>query len=384
MPFAGKAQRVLSESEAITLYLQASPQLSASQLLVQQRKQLQGSQFNLNNPELLLESPTGEFYTLGVQQSFMNPAVYARQGQLARVQTAQSESYAALTELDVIRKAREAYLALQYARNRAKLLQAQDSVFALIAAFSQRQFQAGERDYLQKLYTELKAAELNRALAEARSDEAVAHRRLQLYTGIDDSLVLAPLARNPMIQEVQTSLQDSANRSLTPALQYVLSGQQVAEKAFLLEKSKVLPGITLGYMNQGDASTPVPLRWNVGVDIPIWFWQYNASIQAAKTEQKIAYEAIRTEEIEFMQAFEEIIGSIQKYAKSLDYFDSAGLDQVDELVETALRMYQAGQTDAVDFLRSLSDAFQIQMDYATLLLAYNQSVIELQHLTGTR
>ena len=42
---------------------------------------------HIPDPELILESTTGDFMTIGVQQSFDFPTVYARQKQLAEQQT---------------------------------------------------------------------------------------------------------------------------------------------------------------------------------------------------------------------------------------------------------------------------------------------------------
>jgi len=376
------AQRVLSEKEAVALTLQTSPVVEGAQLQVQQSRQLEGSSFNLANPEVFLESPTGEFFTIGVQQSFRFPTVYARQGRLAKVQTTLSENYVVLAKQDMIRQAREAFLAVQYTRDRALLFRSQDSIFDLIAVIARRQFEAGEADYLQQLYADLRAEDLFRQLNEAYSDQRIAHRVLQQFTGIQDSLVLPPLSRQSTLGAQQENMLDSTGRSFTPAMQYALQAEEVANWSLRLEKSKVLPGIVLGYLNQGSGATAFPLRWNVGVDVPIWFWQYKASIQAARTEQAIVSEITRAQDFQLMQGYDEAIRKIQKYGQSLDYFESAGLDKAEELTTTALRMYQAGQADAQFFLRSLGDAFQLKLEYTALLFEYNQSVIELQHLTG--
>ena len=60
------AQTTLTDQQAIDLALKKSPLLNAATLQVKQQKQLQGTSFNLRNPDITLESPTGEFMTVGV------------------------------------------------------------------------------------------------------------------------------------------------------------------------------------------------------------------------------------------------------------------------------------------------------------------------------
>src|SRR5687767_3732313 len=84
-------QKILTESEATSFALKHSPNLAASELQIIQNRQLRGSAFNLQNPEILFESPTGEFYTPGIQQTFDFPAVYINRGKFYKQQMILSE-----------------------------------------------------------------------------------------------------------------------------------------------------------------------------------------------------------------------------------------------------------------------------------------------------
>ena len=80
------SQNIITEAEAVNNALKNSPNLSAATFSVLQQKQLLKSSFNLPNPEIFIESPTGNFYTPSITQSVEFPSVYGKQNQLQKQQ----------------------------------------------------------------------------------------------------------------------------------------------------------------------------------------------------------------------------------------------------------------------------------------------------------
>lgn len=76
-----EAQTTLHLQQAIDSVLRRDPSVQAASLQVVQSQQLQKSSVSIPNPEVLAESPSGEFYTIGVTQSFDFPGTYVRQSQ---------------------------------------------------------------------------------------------------------------------------------------------------------------------------------------------------------------------------------------------------------------------------------------------------------------
>lgn len=67
---------------------------------------------------------------------------------------------------------------------------------------------------------------------------------------------------------------------------------------------------------------------------------------------------------------------------SLDYYETTGLRQPDDLISTARRLFQAGQTDYISYLRTTNDAYTIRLRYLDALRSYNQSLLTINYLTG--
>ena len=112
--FAVVAQKPLSEQEATEAALKNSAALKVSGLLIRQNNELLKSAKNFKNPDVILESPTGEFYTIGVTQTLDYPTVYKKQSLLQKQQIILSEKEKVITENDIKFRVKSLYLILQY------------------------------------------------------------------------------------------------------------------------------------------------------------------------------------------------------------------------------------------------------------------------------
>lgn len=376
------AQTTLTEQEAINLALKKSSLLNAASLQVQQQKQLQGTSFNLANPDITLESPTGEFMTVGVLQSFEFPSVYIKQGQLAKQQTVLAEKGKVLTEAEVKQQVKSAYLNLQFANQVLAQLKKQDSIYSTIADAASRQFTAGQIDFVAKTFAATQYGEIHNQYTQAQTDATLALQQLQLYTGIADSIATTPFNKSSNLFLITDLTTDSATLVSTPFIQYYRQTQSVAKKALQLEKNKALPGFAFGYLNQGAKITEYPLRIRAGINIPIWFWQYSAAIKAAKTNLQITEQNTLAQQQNLNAKMQQAKGDAIKFQNSLTYYETTGLKQADDLITASARMFSAGQNDYIIYLRTLSDAYNIQIKYLETLRAFNQSIININYLNG--
>lgn len=376
------AQIILTEQEAINAALKKSPLLNAATLQVKQQKQMQGTSFNLANPDITLESPTGEFMTVGVLQSFEFPSVYVKQGQLAKQQTFLADKGKSITEAEVKQQVKSVYLNLQFANQVLQQLKKQDSIYFSIADAANRQFTSGQIDFVAKTYAATQYGEVHNQFVQAQTDASIALNQLQLYTGIADSIATVPFSKSSSPLSIASITTDSATLVSTPLIQYFMQTQSVAKKSLQLEKHKALPGFSFGYMNQGLKNTEIPLRLRAGINIPIWFWQYSAAIKAAKTNLQITQQNTLAQQQNLSSKLQQSKSDAVKFYTSLAYYEDIGLKQADDLITASVRMFSVGQTDYIAYLRTISNAYNIHVKYLETLRAYNQSIININYLNG--
>jgi cobalt-zinc-cadmium efflux system outer membrane protein len=377
--FVGLAQSALAQTTpeaAVQAALQSHPTAKAAAFEAQAKKYAEKTALNLPNPEVNVESPTGEFYAVGVLQSFEFPTVYTRQKQVAKAETALAQAGQRVSENDLRYTVRVLYLEAQVAEYQVRQWQQRDSLYQQLAATAARQFAGGEIDFLQKTLAENEAGKVRQERLAAEQVATVARQQLMVYTGLADLGNLLPL--NP----------DSSGIGMQPVLQanptvaYGQQAVQVAEKQIDLAKSRALPNFSLGYLNQGLQSTPIDYRFRASIGIPLWFGQYRAGRQAAESEAQAARSRAEAQTQTVALQLQQIQTDAATALTRVRYSQNEALPRSRSLIATALRMREAGQVDYVTFLRTLDEAYTIQRDYTEQVLALNNANIQLLYLAG--
>lgn len=384
VPLFCLAQKQLTEDEALSLALKNSALYNASSLAVTQSKQLQKTAYNISNPEIMMESPSGEFQTVGVLQSFNFPTVYAKQHQLLKQQTLLSQVGQKITENDIRYQIKSLYLASQYFELIYSQYKIQDSIYSQIQKSAQRQYDAGQIDYLEKTFADAQYGEIHNQFIQAQTDLQVSQSQLQTYTGLKEIITTTSLQKSQSTINVLLIKNDTTIIQNNPSLLYIKQQQIISKKSLSLERNKFLPGFTLGYLNQGAKNTPSDLRIRAGINIPLWFWQYTGSINAAKTGLKVSEQKAVAQQQALSIELQKAQGDYLKYYQSLTYYETTGLKQSDDIITTSKRFFEGGHTvDYINFLRTINDAYLIKLKYAESLKNYNQSVININYLTGS-
>ncbi|MEQ1747571.1 MAG: TolC family protein [Saprospiraceae bacterium] len=362
--------------DAIRAALQNHPSVRAAAFEVQAKKHNEKAALNLPNPEVNAESPTGEFYAVGVQQAFEFPTVYARQKQVAKAETALAQASRMVSENDLRYTIRSLYLDAQVAEYQARQWADRDSLYRQISAAAIRQFAAGEVDFLQKTRAENEAGQAHQErLAAERLAESL-RQQLVTYTGLMNLGNLLPLHPDTV------GLAQQPLAQINPNVAYSQQAVQVAETQVRLAKSKALPNFSLGYLNQGARNTPTDYRFRASIGIPLWAGQYRAGANAAKAETQAAMARAEAQTqavaLEWQRAQSELATALA----AVQYYEQEALPRSRALIAAAVRMREAGQADYATFLRTLDEAFAIQREYAEQVLDLNSTQLRLRHLSG--
>ena len=376
------AQKIVTVDEVIILALDTSFQLRADSLQIEADRLLERKATHIPDPELILESTTGDFMTIGVQQSFDFPTVYARQKQLAQQQTILSAKASLISAAALKSKIRTAYLDWQLDIAEMRQWKTQDSLYSILSQAADRQYLAGQIDFVEKTYANLKFSEVHSHYITSVTAIRQGMQQIQLYTGMTDSISPSELEKGFGDFVFTNAAIDEEAINNTPVLAYYQQSERISEKAIQLEKSKVFPDFTVGYLNPADQHTPFPLRLRFGLSVPLWFWQYGTSIKAAETKHEVARNTSSASRQELIQQWSRAKNEALKYQEALNYVEAEGLVQANELTEASNRMFAAGQYDYIKYLTTLTDAFQVKRQYLQLIRNYNQALINLQYLIG--
>ncbi|GAB3219973.1 TolC family protein [Spirosoma arcticum] len=374
------AQTTLSETEVVDLVVANSPAVRAADLSIRQTGQLLKAAYSIPNLDVFTDSPSGAFYTIGINQSFQLPTVYKRQYALQKGQIDLAQIEKRITQNDIRFRVRNLYLALQYAQALSQQYQFQDSVYHQLQLIAGRQFAAGQIDYLAKTFAESQAGEVRNQLNQASADVQTITRQLGRLSGRSESIQVVALARNgPGFAPAES---DSAAFGQNPSLALFRQTEAISAGQIGLERARSLPGIMVGYYNQSSRETPTQLRFRFGLTLPVWFGQYRSRTVAAQTGLQLARQRTSAQVQSLSVDLQQAQGDFAKYRTSLDYYETTALRQSNDLINTARRLFQSGQNDYVSYLRTINDAYAIRLRYLEVLRSYNQSLLTINYLTG--
>ena len=375
---ASIGQQLITEQAALDSAMKYSPLLKTAELQIKQSSYLRKTAFNLPNPDVIAESPTGDFYALGILQSMEFPTVYIKQGQLLKQQSLLSEKGKALTINEIKRLIRSVYLNAQYSQQLRDQLKYQDSLYNQIQISAKRQFDAGVIDYLAKTFAASQYGEIHNQYVQTDNALRASLQQLKLYTGINSNPSVSKLTKTGSLQ-IQA---DTSSVAQSPVVQYAKQKQLVNQKQLSIEYNRALPGLVFGYLNQGPKQTETYYRFRVGFTVPLWFWQYSGNIKAAKTGLQIAEQQTQVQQQQLTAELQNAIGEYTSAQQSLTYYETNGLQQADGIISAGRRFFESGQTDYITYIRNINDAYAIKRTYIETLRTYNQSIININYITG--
>lgn len=381
--FSSKGQVSVTLDTAIANALRTHPQVQFSRQETEQQKALKRGSFNLENPSLGMEAPYGKKFEVALQQNFQNPVIYIQQAKLGQENILLSEQNQQVTKWQLIRNVRIAYLNLQYAEIRAKQFTYQDSIFRNLSVAAERRYNAGDAGLLEKVSAETKSKEIENLLKQTNADLQNAQLQLQLITGLKDGNIRSnnELIKSTVTIPVEIRL-DSSVITQSPLLNYFEQNTLVNKQNLRLQKSKILPGLSIGYLNQVGSDQPTNFRIRYGITLPLWFWNYSSQIKAANYQYQMSQSQYAIAQKTYSSGYMQALNDFSKYTGSLNYYEQTGLKQAETIISTSKRSYDAGEISYIIYMQSLNQAFEIKLSYIETIRDYNQSIIELNYLKG--
>ncbi|WP_276495902.1 CusA/CzcA family heavy metal efflux RND transporter [Pontibacter litorisediminis] len=372
-----------------------NPTLQAAQLETESQRALKGAAFDL--PKTNLNYRRGQISTvetdeeITVTQEFAFPTVYGRQARLADAQATQAEIRQRLTERQVLRDVKLAFEQWQHLQARKQFILLQDSLYARFEHAARVREKAGETGALERATAEAKRLSIKAELAQANADAAIAETRLR-------QLLHAPAGAVRFTASAPQKYTSAVLTDTTTAqvwLQLLQNEVQVARQQTKLESARLLPNFSIGYFNQtfiGESPARDPSRVygnsdrftgvEAGIAVPLWFGAQKSRINAARLNEQAVQKQAEAREKMLEADLQNALQELQKQAEQLQYYEQGALQQAEQLEKAAGLSFRLGEVDYVEFVQALDQAYNLRLQYLNALLYYNQSIINLQFLTG--
>lgn len=373
----------VSLEDALKIALQNNPQIKTASLGVEQQNALKKTAWEL--PKTNISVMNGQYNSsindtyVGVTQDIYFPSVYMQQNKVQKQNILLSERNLAVTQSELTRNVKAAYYQLLFANDLIKLLGYQDSIYKNFSERAELKHKTGESSYLEMITAKNKYQEILLRKNQAEADAKIYQSELQKLLNVQQAVMVSEtkLTKLSLVANADTSAIKQ-----NPMLAYYNQKIAVANSQLSLEKNKFLPDFSIGYFNQSLDAVKGFQGFQFGIGIPIFFWGQQGKVQATKIQSQMAKFELENYQNTLEAAFSQQLQEYGKYSAMVNYYESTALKESDELLKVAQLSYNKGEIGYVEYVQSLTQAVSIKTQYLQALDQLNQTIININYLTG--
>jgi len=360
------------------------------------QKALKGAAWDLEKTNIDLQF--GRFNSfekdksITLSQSFAFPSVYLIQNKLANANIGRSEWRMKSSQLETATQVKQVYWQLVYLQSKQKLLTYQDSLFTVFTRAAELRAKVGETNRLEMITARSQSLEIKNQLQQMIADRAILNRQLQTLLNVSRTIYPADTVLR-IIDFVRNEESQSLNGN--PSIGFVNQQIKVSHLEKQLEISRALPDFTLGYFSQtmqGEQEVNgIPRsfgpgdRFNgiqAGIAIPLWFSPFSSKVKVARIKEQISNTDAEYYSKTLHANYQSLLDEFEKYRKSIEYYEKQAVPEAELIIEQSTRSYKAGAMDYLDFVLSLSRALTIRQNYLDAMNSCNQTIIQIEFITG--
>uniref|UniRef100_UPI0035655828 TolC family protein n=1 Tax=Lutibacter sp. TaxID=1925666 RepID=UPI0035655828 len=104
--------------------------------------------------------------------------------------------------------------------------------------------------------------------------------------------------------------------------------------------------------------------------------------QAAKKDAEIASLNYQQSKLDLNALLKTKLNEYDKQKAALAYYNSTGILLADKLFSSAIKAYKEGEIGYVEYMALMEQSIEIRSSYLNALNLYNQTVNEINYLTG--
>jgi cobalt-zinc-cadmium resistance protein CzcA len=365
----------------ITKALENSKGIKAAQLQVDKTKENINTAYSFDKTNIYysydqnnLALNNEPLKVFGIQQRFAFPTVYGAQKSVYSAEYEKEKAGFEIQKNKLTFNVSNAYHHIVYLQHQEKLYRYLDSLYQNFSKASDRKFELGETNYLEKITAQAKFRKISTALSQIENDKKAQYEILQSLVQSEDKVVInsnqiEPL--NNLTNETSKLLYSSYLESITNNYKNQIS----------LQKQHWLPDLNVDYFQGKNSGLSQSLfGFQVGVGIPLFYFGNKAKSKVAELELQSWEQQKQNEEQKIDKYISQKINELAKYQEAINYYNQYGKKLSDEIIKVGNSSYKQGEIDFFQYIQSLENATAIQVDFLDNVLQFNKTQLDLQYL----
>ncbi len=386
------AQTPISLQSAVDTTLQNNLKIKNEKLIAEYHNKLKSSTTDI--PQAMITSEYGQINSnyldskFGISQSFSFPVVYRKQQALQNDHYISSVLGIAIKEAELKKQVADVYYTMVYLQQKQIILKHTDSLYASFLEKAILRFNAGESNVLEKITAETQQGQITLQLNQLQNDFEILQLQLQLL--MNTSALFVPDVSDAKLYTHEVF--DASQINNNPNAKYLEQQKNVAASITVLEKTKLLPAVSVGYNNQsirGMGANNIEYKAlhrfsaiQIGTTIPLFAKTQKARINASSIAELISenkyQDGLQTLKAEYEMGYKKYVNQL----KAVNYFEDTGLKNADTITQTANLQFLNGEINYLEWTMLINNATNIQSNYVDAIKDLNQTIIQLNFLTS--
>jgi cobalt-zinc-cadmium resistance protein CzcA len=384
------AQERITLQAAVDTAFKNNLELKSEQLTAEYLKELKGTSSSIPKTAVMGEyGNINSYYNdtkFGISQSINFPTIYSRQKDVLNEEWKQGLLNVEVKQIDLKRQVTEVYFQILYLLEKRKLLLQADTMYAEFLRRADLRFQKGETNILEKTTAETQRGQISHQLRMLGADFIIVQDRFKLVLNTEKDFLPA----DSIFKLPTHLLLDTTTLLEHPQIKVLQQQQNISLAQRKLEKSKMLPDLSIGYINQSftgfqnvngtethftgsDRFSSVQL----GLGISIFRRSQRARIATSKISESIAYNkylaGVQILKNRYMQA----IDQYNKHLETINYYETIALINANRIINTANKQFLNGEINYLEWVLLMNQAIGIQNEYIDAVKNLNQVIIEI-------
>lgn len=376
------AQENITYEQALEKAFQQNGTLKNSKLISEYQEKLKASYLDI--PQTEIGAQIGQLQgvetdnTFSISQRFSFPTVYTKRKKMLDAEWNASVMNQNLTKAQLAKEVSDVFYRILTLQEKKKVIEYISRLYGSFSDKASLRLKKGEANILEESTAEIQKEQAKTQLDMLENDLSIAKLQLQLLLQSDVSYqsVSDKPTMNVNLQVSEEMIQQH------PQLQYLNQQIKVNEAEVQLEKSKLLPELMFGYMNQSMKNLNNN-RFNavqVGVGIPLFTKGQRALAKAAKTKVAISANEYQRKEIELKNRFVQQINNYNNQLKVIESYEQKQLPKSEIILKTVQKQMEVGEIDYLDWVILTNQAVKTKVEYIENLERLNQIGSELNFL----